>query len=71
MTNDEIKEYFNGCVIYTYSGEISELKSLLEQKSISFNYLLTGFILYFVIPSNESLGFTDEKINVFYTPEGL
>lgn len=71
MTADEIKEYFNGFIIYTYSGEISELQSLMEQKSISFNYLLTGFILYFIIPTHESLGFTDEKINVFYTPEGL
>lgn len=71
MTNDEIKEYFNGCIIYTYSGEISELQSLMQEKSISFNYLVVKFILYFVIPTNESLGFTDEKINVFYTPERL
>lgn len=72
MTDEEIKNYFGTRVIYKYIGKLQELESKLLAFSINHNRLIVNDIIYFICPlNNDATVISDDKLSVFYTPEGL
>lgn len=72
MNEDEIKNYFNQHKIYKYTGRINELEPKMQTALISFNTLGVGENIYFVCQNQEDpTVIADDKLSVFYTPEGI
>lgn len=72
MTEEEIKNYFNQHKIYKYTSTMDALEPKMQTALISFNTLGVGDNIYFVCPNQEdAIVINDDKLSVFYTPEGI
>ncbi len=48
MTNQEIKDYFGQQSIYRFDGSLEDLKNLMESQSVSYNYIVDQYQVYFI-----------------------